>query len=359
MADGAYRVIQWATGNVGTHSLRAIAAHPRLELVGVLVYAPEKVGRDAGELCGGERLGIAATDDVERILALEADCVAYNALGDTRDREQSLIDICRLLESGKNVVSTAVSNHMHPGVLGADVRGRLEAACRTGGVSFHSTGINPGFSFDVLPIALSAIACRIERIHVTELVDMSGYTSASIVGGFIGMGLPAEVEAPLDLEKEIRGSAFHASLQLVADALHAELGEIHVIREKAVTPRPIDLAWGRIAAGTVAARRTRFLAEVGGVPRIVYDLVWRVSDEPAPDWPAGAAHYELAIEGEPSLNCRFDIQATSGRRTSLVTAMHAVNAIPHVCEASPGIKTRLDLPFMGGGFFPEHASPGT
>ncbi len=176
-----FKVIQWATGNVGAHSLRTIAAHPRLELAGLYVYSADKVGRDAGELCGIAPLGVTATGDVEQVLALEADCVAYNALGETRDPERALDDICRLLASGKNVVSTAVSTHIHPVVLPDAVRQRLDDACRKGGTSFHSTGINPGFSFDVLPIAMSAIAGRIDRIHITELVDMSGYTSRHIV----------------------------------------------------------------------------------------------------------------------------------------------------------------------------------
>ncbi len=115
-----YRVIQWATGNVGGHSLRNIAAHPQLELAGLYVYSPEKAGRDAGEICGIGPLGVTATSDVDEILALDADCVAYNALGETRDPEQSLADICRLLGSGKNVVSTAVSTHIYPSVLWND-----------------------------------------------------------------------------------------------------------------------------------------------------------------------------------------------------------------------------------------------
>jgi hypothetical protein len=345
-------VIQWATGNVGAHSLRNIVAHPLLELAGLHVYSAEKAGRDAGEICGVEPLGVIATSDLDEILALDADCVAYNALGETRDPAQSLVDICRLLSSGKNVVSTAVSTHIYPTVLGDDTRDRLEAACREGGVSFHSTGINPGFGFDVLPITLSSIAGRVDRIHVTELVDMSGYTSEAIVHGFIGMGLPPDVDAPLDLEQEVFGTSYHASMQLVADAMRVALEDIRLERLKAPTHRDLELPWGRVAAGTTAARRIRHEGIVGGAVRIVFDVVWRVSNEIAPEWPVGDARYELAIEGNPTLRCGFDIGVESGRHISMVTALHAVNAIPYVCEAEPGVRTFLDLPLMGGGYFP-------
>ncbi|MGI9556963.1 MAG: NAD(P)H-dependent amine dehydrogenase family protein [Solirubrobacterales bacterium] len=346
-----YRVIQWATGNVGSHSLRNIAARPRLELTGLYVYSAEKAGRDAGQICGIEPLGVTATSDLDEILALDADCVAYNALGETRDPEQSLADICQVLGSGKNVVSTAVSTHIYPIVLTDDTRDRLEAACREGDVSFHSTGINPGFGFDVLPITLSSIAGRIDRIHVTELVNMSGYTSEAIVHGFIGMGLPPDIDAPLDLQREVFGTSYHASMQLIADAMRVELEDIRLERLKVPTGRDLELPWGRVTAGTTAARRIRHEGVVGGAVRIVFDVVWRVSNEVAPEWPVGDARYELDIEGNPSLRCRFDIGVESGRHISMVTALHAVNAIPYVCEGEPGVQTFLELPLMGGGYF--------
>lgn len=346
------KVIQWATGNVGSHSLRTIAAHPQLELTGLFVYNPDKIGRDAGEICGIQTLGIDAIGDIEEILSLEADCVAYNALGETHDPKSSLDDICRLLASGKNVASTAVSTHIHPAVLSDGTRDRLQAACDEGGTSFHSTGINPGFSFDVLPITLSAIAGRIDRIQVTELVDMSGYTSKEIVHGFIGMGMDPNVEAPIDLEKQVLGTSYHASMQLVADALRVDLEDIRLFREKVAADRDLDLPWGRVAAGTTAARRIRHEGIIGGAPRITFDVVWRVSNEVAPKWPVGNASYEFVIEGNPTLRGRFDIEVESGRHISLVTALHAVNAIPSLCAAPAGVQTVLELPLMGGGYFP-------
>jgi hypothetical protein len=45
---GKLKVVQVATGTVGTHSLRTIIGRRDMELVGLLVYSPEKVGKDAG-----------------------------------------------------------------------------------------------------------------------------------------------------------------------------------------------------------------------------------------------------------------------------------------------------------------------
>ena len=159
----AYRIIQWGTGSVGKHALRTIVERPDYELVGLRVYNPDKVGKDAGELLGREPLGVRATDDVEEILALDADCVCYSALGSTLDdKEGPLDDICRLLASGKNVVSSAVEYHAYfrPDLqlkgAGENAEARLRAACEQGGSTFFHVGINPGFAMDFWPTGLVA-----------------------------------------------------------------------------------------------------------------------------------------------------------------------------------------------------------
>src|SRR5207248_11521736 len=104
----SYRVVQWATGNIGTRSLRAVLEHPDLELVGVYVHSPDKVGRDAGELCGAESTGVAATNDIEDVLALEADCVLY------MPQQCDFCEVCCLLDSGANVVTRRGEFHHAP-----------------------------------------------------------------------------------------------------------------------------------------------------------------------------------------------------------------------------------------------------
>ena len=100
MSAPRYRVVQWATGNIGGRALREVIRHPSLELVGVLVYDAEKEGVDAGELCGEAPVGVAATTDRAAITALGADCVLY------MPRWLELDDVVALLESGTNIVTT-------------------------------------------------------------------------------------------------------------------------------------------------------------------------------------------------------------------------------------------------------------
>ena len=135
----SYRVIQWSTGNVGLCSLRGIIRHPDLELVGLWVHSDNKAGRDAGEIAGLEPTGVRATNDVDALLALDADCVSYTATADLRPQEAAE-DIARILESGKNVVSSSIVPLVYPPAADRHIVERLERACAAGGTSCFTSG---------------------------------------------------------------------------------------------------------------------------------------------------------------------------------------------------------------------------
>src|SRR5262245_53344689 len=135
-------VIQWATGTVGCHAIEAIQANPDFKLVGAYVHSPAKAGRDVGEICGLDPIGVVATNDKSAIMKMAADCVLYMAQGEGNP-EAAIDDICQLLAAGKNVISTALTALIYPKAMGPEIHARIEAACREGGVSFHGTGIQP------------------------------------------------------------------------------------------------------------------------------------------------------------------------------------------------------------------------
>ena len=148
------RVVQWTTGNVGQRSVRAVVAHPDLELVGCYAWSTDKVGRDVGELCGIDPVGVTATDDVDALLALEPDAVVYNPMWPDVD------ELVRILEAGVNVVSTAA--FINGRGLGAG-HDRILKACEQGGSSMFGTGISPGF-VELIAIATAGICDRIDKI---------------------------------------------------------------------------------------------------------------------------------------------------------------------------------------------------
>ncbi|CAA0124507.1 2,4-diaminopentanoate dehydrogenase [Mycolicibacterium vanbaalenii] len=357
----SYRVIQWGTGNVGRHALRAIVERPDFELTGVRVYNPDKVGTDAADLLGGQPpTGVKATDDVDAILALDADCVCYSPLGSTLDETGGpLDDICRLLASGKNVVSSAVEFHAYfpPGLAmkgAGDSHERIERACAQGKSTFFHVGINPGFTMDMWPLHMSRLCGRIDHLHAIEVVDMTRYPSFHMVREIMGFGLPPDAPSAIDAHMgDVHESAFYLSMRMIADGLKVELGDVEYSREVAVTDEPISIAAGEIPAGTVAAVKFHYRGFINERPAITLEWIWRITDSVAPEWPTGDSRWILRVEGNPSIESSIDIGTTedAGRGTSIAVATLLLNAVPIVCEAPPGILDNLSLPSHGGGYF--------
>ena len=246
-----YRVIQWGTGNAGRKAVAGIVRHPDLELVGVHAHAPEKVGRDAAELAGlSTPTGVRATDDVEALLALEADCVSYMAQGETRIRE-TVDDLCRILAAGKNVVNTAIVSLVYPPFSSPKLRDRLEEACRAGGTTLFTSGFDPGWSGDVIPLAMASVCERVDSIRVSELMDYSTYEDPGFTGVYFGFGRPLDFDAPLLRPGMLKGG-WGGMVVMLADALGVSLDEIREVHERLPAPESFDTKMGRIEQGRPA-----------------------------------------------------------------------------------------------------------
>ncbi len=347
----AYRVIQWATGHVGIHALRAIAQHPQMELVGLWVSGEAKAGRDAGALCGIDPTGVVATRDAEALLGLDADCVSYMGATDYRPAE-ALDDMCRILASGKNLVTTSFVPLIYPWRVLPEFAARLEAACQQGKTSFFCSGIDPGFSPDALPIVLSSLSERIDSIRAQEIFNYATYDQPQTLFDVMGFGKPPGTPVPLLMPGAL-SMAWGPSVRMVADALRVELDEIRQSHEVALAEEAFDISCGRIERGTVAGLRFEVAGIVGGKPRIAVEHVTRLRDDIAPHWPKGngPGTYRVTIEGLPAMRCDLDIGFNSPDHNidgCVASAMRVVNAIPHVCGATPGVKSWLDLPGIAG-----------
>ena len=354
-----YRIVQWATGNVGHHALRTIVERPDFELVGLRVYDPNKVGKDAGELLGVAPTGIKATNDIDEILALDADCVCYTPLGSTLESaESALDDICRLLTSGKNVVSSAVEYHAYLRAgeelegAGAEAYQRSSEACDTGKSSFFHAGINPGFTMELWPLLISQVCRRIDKLTVTEVVDMRRYPSLHMLQ-YIGFG-GSPSRSPMDkgMSRGFTSSPFYLSMRELTDALGIALDDVRYRREDAVAHEPLVIAAGTIEKGTTAATKFQFEGMVNGRPVIVFQWVWRVCDTVATDWPTGASRWILRVDGDPTIDSELSLATTldAGRAVSLSVATVNLNAVPAVCAAPPGLYNNMTVGVHGGGY---------
>ena len=344
MADGTrtYRVVQWATGNIGARSLRGVVEHPDMTLAGLYVYAPEKAGRDAGELCGLRPTGVVATGDIEDIIGLGADCVLY------MPRQFEVDTVCRLLESGANVVTTCGEFH-HPASMDPEVRERVESACRRGGTSIHSTGSSPGFISEAVPLVLTSIQRQLERLVIEEFADLSQRHSPELLFGLMGFGSDP---AAFDHGRWSHGvKSFGPSLRLLGEALSLPLESLEGSGEIAVARRTTEIAAGRLEAGTVAGQRMRVTGMRGGRPFLGFAATWFCTSELEPDWQLRPTGWRISVVGDAPLDVEMRLAVPledMGDWTPGYTANRAVNAVPYVCRAAPGIRTTVDLPQVIG-----------
>ncbi len=344
-----YRVIQWSTGNVGRHALRAIIHHPDLELVGLWVHGADKVGRDAGELCGLPPAGITATNDAGGVRALAADGVWYTATGDLRPAD-AVDDMCRCLAAGKNVVATSVVPLVYPPAADPTLVARLEEACHRGGTSCFTSGIDPGFANDTLPLALTGLSDRIESVRVMEIVNYATYDQPQVLFETMGFGKPLD-HTPLLLVPGILALAWGPVVHQLAAGLGLRVEELRETSERRAADATFDIPSGRVPAGTMAALRFEVQGMVGGRPAIVLEHVTRLRDDLAPDWPlpTGSGCYRVVIEGLPRVTCELTLAGDAGDHNTgalVATAMRIVNAIPAVCAAKSGLLSALDLPLV-------------
>ncbi len=347
-----YRVVQFSTGNVGRLALRAIIEHPDLELVGLWVHSEAKAGTDAGELAGVGPVGILATNDLDAILALQADVVMHTATGDLRP-DEAVAEMCRFLEAGTNVLSTSVVSLVHPASADPAAVARLEAACAEGGSSCFTSGIDPGFANDLLPIVLSGFVQRVDTIRVQEILNYATYMQPEVLFETMGFAKPMD-HTPLLLLPGVLTLAWGGVVRMIAAALDIELDEIREVHERRATEHAFDIALGHVDAGTVAGLRFEVQGIVAGRPAIIVEHVTRIHDDVAPDWPQpGGEHggYVIRIDGEPSLECELRITASDGDENTgglICTAMRLLNAVPAVVAAPPGLLSTLDLPVTPG-----------
>lgn len=345
-----YKVIQWGTGNVGGFTLRFIIEHPELELAGVCVSSDAKVGMDAGEIAGlPKKTGVLATKDVDAILAMDADCVCYTATADLRPFE-AIEDIARILESGKDVVSSSVVPLVHPQSFFPDVRDKLEVACQKGGSSLLTSGIDPGFANDLLPLTLTGLCGNWHEIRVLEIINYATYNQPVVLFETMGFGQPLET-TPLLLTPGTLEFAWGGTIRLLAEGLGVTVDEIRATYEKRPAVKPLVVCGRTVEPGTMAALRFEVSGLIDGRAAIIVEHVTRLDDDLAPDWPRGNGSYRVQVSGFPNMRCELEFEDEHGDHAVggvVLTATRIVNAIPAVYAAPPGLMSALDLPLVTG-----------
>ncbi len=345
------RVVQFSTGNVGQHSLRALIGRPDVELVGVHAAGPEKIGRDAAELCGlADPTGVIATDDIDALISLKPDCVVYTALGETRPME-ALEQMSRFLSAGINVVGTSMVWLVTPRQADDWLRGPLEEACAAGNSSLYVNGIDPGYSGDTAVLAALSLATRAESVTVAEVFDYGNYDDYEYTGTAMGFGSKPGDDPAMAFLPGVITTMFGGLVRNIAAHLCVDLDDVTERFEPWYTDQRIECKMMTVEPGGLAG--VRFAAEGfrAGSPVITVEHTTRLTPAAAPNWeypPDGhSGVHKVIIEGEPrvEINTLLSHPVLDVTEAGCVsTAARVVNVIDWVCRAPAGLISMEEIP---------------
>lgn len=337
-----YRVVQWATGSMGRTALRRVIDHPDLELAGVYVYDPRKVGVDAGEIARRPTTGVRATNRIEDVLALRPDVVLHMSRI-TLPYEQQNADVAALLAAGIDVISTA--GFHHPACHGVAYAGPLLEACKRGGSTLAGVGLNPGFIAERVATLLTNLCSQLDSVACYEVADASGMPAPEFVFGLMGFGAdPRQRDVTTEPIAAMYGELFMEVFHAVADALGTRV--VSLTPEHAVTlaPREIRIRAGVIPPGMVAATQWRWRARLESGVDVLHSVTWTA--DPALREAGGrqAAAWQIEIGGRPNVKATIALEDPDPAAPHMRAAVDAIvaialHAIPSVCAAAPGFYT--------------------
>ena len=255
----------------------------------------------------------------------------------------------RILRSGANVVTTAafINGQGNP-----TDRERILAAAEQGDSTIFGTGISPGF-VQLVGITTANICDRIDKITIDEGSDTTLYDSPATE---LPCGFGRPIDDPELPDMAAHGTAvFGEAVALLADALGIELDDIVCEAEYAKATEDVVMDSWTIPAGHVAGVYASWQGRVGDRTVVELNVRWRKGQALEPDWPIKEGHV-IRIDGRPTVTATLeylpppDFEATTFADFMvlgmIMTAMPAINAIPYVVAAAPGIATYTDLPLI-------------
>jgi 2,4-diaminopentanoate dehydrogenase len=328
------RVMHFGLGPIGAAIVKQVATRPGFKIVGAIDIDSAKVGRDLGEVVGlPKRLGAKVSADAAKALkAAKPDVVV---LCTSSSIKSVLPQIEQILKAKVPIVSTT-EELSYPGYTHIRQARQIHALAKKAKVAVLGTGVNPGFAMDALPIALTAVCERVDRIVVNRVQDAR--IRRLPFQQKIGAGLTTEQFEKKKADGSVRHVGLAESIAMIADAMGWTLDRIS------------DDLQPKLASVTISSE---YLAvDAGYVAGIIQDGVGYRKNEPVIKLHMEAylgspeTYDSVDIEGSPSLSMKI----SGGIHGDVATASIVVNSIPKVLQAAPGLHTMRDLPLPS--FFP-------
>ncbi|MBN1827580.1 MAG: dihydrodipicolinate reductase [Deltaproteobacteria bacterium] len=329
MKQQKYRVIQYGLGPIGCGTARHVLERNNLQLVGAVDIDPAKAGKDVGEVIGLDRkLGIAVLPKISEVLKLtQADAVIHTTSSYFDLFEAQIVEI---LENGLNIVSTS-EELSFPWLAHSEEAKRIDAAAKKAGRTVLGTGVNPGFLMDTLPLALTAICQRVDRVAV--LRSMNASLRRGPFQAKIGSGMTVEEFNKKMASGRMGHVGLPESMGMVFDTLGRKLIKYEDSVEPVIAETTVTTAFFTVKPGFVRGLKqiARGYSEDGEFMTLTF--IAALDEQQDGD--------TISISGRPDLT--VNLKGTNG---DIATIAIAVNAVKRVVEAGPGLATMRDLPIV-------------
>jgi len=324
-------VAVYGTGSMGTGIISLILEKESLNLVGVISKRKEREGMDVGELLNGRKTGIKISNSLDKIFEKNIDVFLHA----TSSRVSEIYpEVLPILKNKINIITIA-EEMAYPWVSNKKLAESLDDLARENGVSILGTGVNPGFVLDTLIITLTGVMKKIDRIYAKRVNDLSYYGPTVMKTQGVGTTLK-EFEEGIKNGTIVGHFGFPESINMIADALNLKVDKIIETREPIISNVPRKTKYVEVKEGMVAGCKHTARGIIDGVEKIVLEHPQQV----LPELEGVETGDYIKIEGEPPINFVNTPEISGG----VATISIAVNMIPLVYNAKPGLLTMKDLP---------------
>ena len=328
------RVMHVGLGPIGVAVARQIAARKGFQIVSAVDIDPQKVGRDLGDVIGVERtLRIKVTSEIGKTIKASKPDVAVLC---TSSSLRAVMPQFEEVLKHKVPIVTTTEEAAYPSPRNRRLAKRLDEIARKAKTAVLGTGVNPGFTMDALPITLSAVCERVDRIEVWRVQDAR--IRRLPFQQKIGAGLTTQDFQRKVEDGSVRHVGFTESIQMIGDAMGWKLDRITDDVEPKVAERNVSSEFLTVERGFVSGIIQTGVGYVKGEAKIQLTLAAYLG--------APASYESVLIEGSPRIYSKIE----GGVHGDIATASMAVNSIPAVIAAEPGFRTMRDMRLPS--FFP-------
>ena len=326
------RVLQWGLGAMGSGMARLALKKSGLKIVAAVDGYEGYNGKDLGEILGVENTGVIVTNQPETVLDKEK--VDLVVIATTSWTEKQMPDLRKILKAGINCISIA-EEMSTPEAQSPELAKELDELAKANGVSILGTGVNPGYVLDLMVVMLSGGCHDVERIEASRVNDLSPYGPTVMETQGVGTS-PEAFRAGVEAGTIVGHVGFPESIRMISDAIGLDVDRIEEIREPIVSKVRRETQHVVIEPGMVAG-----CAHIGIGYRGDKEVIRLIHPQQVhPQLEGQDTGDYINIYGTPEVHMAITPEYAGGIATQGI----AVNMIPHVFAASPGLKRMIDLP---------------